>query len=205
MFFLLIACGGTSTQYSGYSNIHKYMPLDGNRSWRYENDGSSFDLSIEKTNAELFDGTEIVTISYAKYEPVESLASIDWSSDSLNGILIHGYTITNEGGMEFEIPIVFAQTRMLPGESNETTTDGITFTSTFVALEQCPNNWVDENNIWDCLKFEVSSDGSSTNFPFIGEWWLANTWGPSRFITPDGSFGSSNTWILSQATYSPEE
>jgi hypothetical protein len=107
--------------------------------------------------------------------------------------------------MEFEEPVMLADYKMIPGESVETTTDGITFTSTFIAMEQCPNNWIDEANTWDCLKFEISSDSSSGSFPFVGEWWLANTWGPSRFITPDGTFGSSNTWVLSQATYSPED
>ena len=206
MFFLMFACSpeGSSTNYSGH-NTHEYMPLDGVRSWQYQNDGASFDMVVEKTATNSVDGLDIVTYTYSKKEPVESLATIDWSSDSLNGILIHGYTLTNQGGMEFEEPVMLADYKMIPGESVETTTDGITFTSTFIAMEQCPNNWIDEANTWDCLKFEISSDSSSGSFPFVGEWWLANTWGPSRFITPDGTFGSSNTWVLSQATYSPED
>lgn len=206
MFFLMFACApeGSNTNYSGH-NTHEYMPLDGVRSWQYQNDGAAFDMVVEKTNTNTVDGIDIITYTYSKKEPSESLATIDWSSDSLNGILVHGYTLTNQGGMEFETPVILADYKMVPGESVETITDGITFTSTFVAMEQCPNNWIDEDNTWDCLKFEISSDSSSGSFPFVGEWWLANTWGPSRFITPDGSFGSSNTWVLSQATYSPED
>ena len=206
MFFLIFACGpgGSNTQYSGH-NTHEYMPFDGVRSWQYQNDGAAFDMLVEKTNTTESDGFEIITLTYSNNSTGESLATIDWSSDSLNGILVHGYTLTNQGGMEFEEPISVADYKMVPGEIVETTTDGITFTSTFVKMESCPNNWIDEENTWDCLKFELTSDSSSGSFPFTGEWWGANTWGVSRFITPDGTFGSSNTWVLSQATYSPED
>ena len=202
MFFLLLACGSTSnTQYSGIST-NEYMPLDGVRSWQFENAGTVFDLQAEKTNAETIDGTEIVTISYSKKEPAEKLASIDWSSN--DGILIHGYTITNQGGMEFEFPVALAKYKMLPDEIVETTTDGITFTSTLIGMETCPNNWIDEANSWDCLRFEITADSSASSFPFLGEWWLASTWGPSRFVASEGPFASSNTWVLSQATWSAE-
>ena len=165
MIFFILACGdGAQTQYTGYTP-HKYMPLDGNRTWRYGNDGMSFELSVEKVDAQLVDTTEIVTLEYAKHEPYELLATIDWSSDSIDGILIHGYTLTNQGGMEFDTPVAFADYRMVPGASIETTTNDITFTSNFIAVEKCPNDWVSEENTWDCLHFDISSDSNLASFP----------------------------------------
>ena len=197
MLFLLLACGpGNTTQYSGMST-NEYMPLDGVRSWQYENEGAIFDMFVEKTGSETVDGYDVVTITYSKKEPAESLATISWSAH--DGIKIHGYTITNQGGMEFETPIALSESKMIVGDVVESTTDGITFTSTLVVVEQCPNNWIDEANTWDCLTFEITSDSTSGDFPFLGEWSLANTWGPSRFIASDGPFASSNSWVLSQA------
>ncbi|MEC7984067.1 MAG: hypothetical protein VX278_02815 [Myxococcota bacterium] len=201
LFGALFACnGGSTTQYTGHTT-YKYMPLDGERSWRYGNDGMNFELLVEKVDAQLIDGVEIVSVEYSKYDPQELLATIDWSSDSIFGIQIHGYTLTNQGGMDFETPVLFADYRMIPGENVVSTTDGITFTSTFNGVEMCPNNWVSEENAWECLYFTVESDSASGTFPFVGDWWIANTWGASRFITPQGTFGSENTWVLSQADY----
>jgi len=204
MLFLLIACnGGANTQYNGHTT-YDYMPLDETRSWRYQNEGMSFELGVSKGAGEMKENIEVFTMTYSNHDTSETLATIDWSSDSLNGILIHGYTITNQGGMEFEEPVVFAEYKMLPDEVAETSTDGINFSSTFIGVEKCPNNWIDEDNTWNCLHFDISSDSSAGNFPFVGEWWLAQSWGASRFVTPDGSFGSSNTWVLAQATYTAE-
>ena len=202
MFFLLLACGpGNTAKYSGRSTSD-YMPLDGARSWQYENEGVFFDMIVEKTNSESIDGVEVVTLTYSQKEPAQSLATIDWSNH--DGIKIHGYTITNQGGMDFDSPIALSESKMMVGDMVKSTTDGITFTSTFVDLIECPNNWIDEENTWECVLFEITSDSSSGVFPFLGQWWLANTWGTSRFIASDGPFASSNSWVLSQATWTNE-
>ena len=205
MIFLMLACGGgPTTQYTGHTT-YKYMPFDGNRTWRYGNDGMGFELSVEKVDAQWVDTTEIITLEYAKHEPYELLATIDWSSDSIDGILVHGYTLTNQGGMTFDTPVVFADYRMVPEDVVETVTNDITFTATFVGVEMCPNDWVSEDNTWECLHFNITSDSAASSFPFVGDWWLANTWGASRFVAPEGTFGSDNTWVLSQANYQEED
>ena len=204
MLFLLIACGDkNNTQYSGHTT-YGYMPLDETRSWRYQNEGMTFEMGVTKGESYMKENTEVFPLIYSNHDTSQNLATIDWSSDDRDGILIHAYTLTNQGGMEFEEPIIFAEYKMVPGEIVETETEGITFSSTFVGVETCPNNWIDEENTWDCLHFTISSDSSASNFPFTGDWWLAQSWGASRFVTPDGTFGSSNTWLLSQATYSAE-
>ena len=43
---LLTACEGPNTGYTGHST-HEYMALDGSRSWRYVNDGTDYQLSVE--------------------------------------------------------------------------------------------------------------------------------------------------------------
>ena len=127
LFTSLFACnfpGASTTQYTGHTT-YKYMPFDGERSWRYGNDAMNFELLVEKVDAQLIDGVEIISIEYSKYDPQELLATIDWSSDSIFGIQIHGYTLTNQGGMDFEIPVLFADYRMIPGESGSSPRIGI--------------------------------------------------------------------------------
>lgn len=195
----LFACGGPSTSYTGH-NTYEYVALDGTRTWKYTNESMGFDMVVEKIDTQKIDNVEIITLEYSKFDPQELLGSIKWSSDSLEGILIHGYETTN-GGMDFEEPVLIAEYRMVPGEIVTTTTDGVTFTSTFEGVETCPNDWITDGDDWNCLKFTVEDDGAASTFPFVGEWWFANTWGASRFVSPNGPFGSSSPWVLSQASW----
>lgn len=195
---LISACNGPMTAYTGH-NTYEYMALDGTRSWRYSNDDSEFDLSVEKLNVQEKNGTEIVTLEYAQFEPYELLGAIMWSSDSRDGIMIHGYSIEGETMVEFSNPILVAEYRMVPGDFSETESDGTLYTSTFESVESCPNLWVDED--WDCLKFTIESDSETSTAPFIGQWWLANAWGASIFTSDNGPFSSARPWVLSQAQW----
>ncbi len=51
------------------------------------------------------------------------------------------------------------------------------------------NLWVDD---WDCLRIEIDSAGDE---PFLGTWWLATSWGPSRFLPK----GHDAPWVLGEA------
>ena len=196
---LLTACNGPMTGYTGHST-HEYMALDGDRSWRYVNDGIEFDLSVEKVETKDANGTEVVTLEYSEYDPFKLLGSIDWSSDSSDGIMVHGYALEGQEAVSFDTPIGVSEYQMIPGDSVTTETNGSTFTSTFEAVESCPNDWVDED--WECLKFVIESDSEASAYPFVGQWWLANAWGASQFIAENGPFGTESTWVLSQAQWS---
>ncbi len=85
-------------------------------------------------------------------------------------------------------PIQFAKYQVTPGDSETTSTGGVTYTSTFEEVENCPNAWNEE---WECLRFVLTSD-SANPAPFVGTWWLATTYGPSWFL-PDGK---ATPWVL---------
>ena len=193
----IFACGGTTTTYSGHTT-NSYMALDGERSWTYSNDGLPYTLEIEKIpETEMSGDTEIVTLEYSVEDPAQLLGSVAWSSDSRDGILIHGYD-----SIRFEEPIQFAEYRMSPGGIATTETDGAVFTSTFIGVETCENLWITEGEPWECLRFTIESD--EEGYPFTGDYWLANAWGPSRFINTDGEWGSENTWVLNHARWTDE-
>ena len=199
---LLTACEGPKTGYTGHST-HEYMALDGTRSWRYVNDGTDYQLNVEKLESQMVGDTEVVTLEYAEFDPYLLLGSIQWSSDSSDGIMIHGYSVEGQDSLTFDPPILVADYQMVPGEVSTTETGGSIFLSTFDAVETCPNEWVDDD--WECLKFTITTESGVSTYPFVGTWWLANAWGPSRFIAENGPFSASSEWILSQAQWSGGE
>jgi hypothetical protein len=106
---------------------------------------------------------------------------------------------------DFENPIQIAEYKMLPGEETLTTTDGMDFVASFHGVEDCPNEWIrDDQQAWECLHFTIAEDGGGAGIPFIGEWWLANTWGASRFVAEEGPFSNENPWLLSGAEWTGE-
>ena len=209
--------------YSGFS-IYKYFPLDGSeRSWKFYNTMDTVDWLLEANMVVPHDrrgGTNVATIEYSQTEPYRLLYSIQWSSDSSDGIRIHGYRIESdfdwvpadtgeEAGdtgasttvtgdwVDFSPPIGIAKHQLSPDDDVTTNTGGATFKSTFEEVERCPNNWASET--WDCLRFVVESDGSDVP-PFLGTWWLATDWGPSWFQPP----GLEQPWILTEATWTKD-
>ncbi len=229
---LALSCGGAKYDYAGYQT-YKYFPLDGKtRAWEYYSDDSSYLLQVDMLDPqELAGSTSIATLEYAQMAPYKLLWSIKWSSDSSDGIRIHGYLMEgtmddpdegddtggagddtggagdDTGGPEvnvelgtwvsFDPPIQFSEYQMAPGDSVTTSTGGISFTSTLVSVEKCPNNWVPDP--WDCLVFSL--DGPS-DLPFVGSWSLATDWGTSQF---QPSLKSGTPWVLTDAGITWEE
>ena len=74
---------------------------------------------------------------------------------------------------------------MVPGEVSTTETGGSIFSSTFDAVETCPNEWVDDD--WECLKFTITTESGVSTYPFVGPGGL-QILGPSRFIAENGPF-----------------
>ena len=197
----LAACDQDNFSYAGH-NTDEYFALDGQRTWKYRQEDLGIEWRMEASKA----GTvtkgdyNVVTIDYGVLDPSELLYSIDWSSDSSFGIVVHGYSIEDGASLTFETPVLFADDQMIPGDIVETTTDGLTYTAELVGVEACANDWVTDP--WDCLHFSIS-DGvdDATSAPFVGEWWLAADWGASRFQPA----AYDTPWVLSEALWAPEE
>ncbi len=198
---LFVGCEGSSYDYAGH-NTYEYFALDGQRTWKYRQDDLSIEwrMEVTKTSTEDRNGTEVVTLDYSVLDPAELLYSIEWSSDSSDGILIHGYRIEEGYSASFTEPMIVAEYRMNPGDVVESVADGVTYTSTLVGVETCENDWVVDP--WDCLHFSISDgvDGEGSA-PFVGDWWFAADWGTSRFQPVD----YSSNWILSEALWSPDD
>jgi len=202
--FALLApmgCGGSTIDYAGH-NTHEYFALDGQRSWKYRQEDSSIDwrLEVSKIETVMVENFEIVTLEYSQLDPVLLLHEIQWSSDSSNGIVIHGYKVEGGDSVEFSPPIVVATRQMMMGDIVETTTENGVYASTLIGVESCANDWVTDD--WTCLRFSIS-DGvdNETSPPFVGEWWLAADWGASRFRPAE----YAEPWVLSEALWSAGE
>lgn len=198
----LAGCTGSTFGYSGF-NTHDYFAVDGNRSWKYvQEDGSvEWRMEVEKVSPAIeTDDFTIHTFEYGIYDPAELLYSIEWSTDALNGIMIHGFAVEGGESVAFSAPLQISEGQMAPGEILEQSVDGYAFVSTFVARETCPNEWVTDD--WECLHFTIS-DGvdDSSSPPFVGDWWFAADWGASRFNLPS----YTSDWVLSEASWSAED
>ena len=198
---MMTACDTDNYQYAGH-NTYEYFVYDGERTWKYRQDDLSIEWRMEARKSGVVEkgSTQVVTIDYSVLDPSELLYSIDWSSDSSNGIQVHGYSVEDGDTVAFDTPVSMSEYRMVPGDIIETTTNGVTYTAELVGVESCENDWVTEP--WECLHFRVS-DGvdDASSAPFVGDWWLAADWGTSRFQPA----GYDTPWILSEAVWSPEE
>ena len=202
---LLPSCGGSSYTYQGY-RMSEQFPLDGDREWQYLNDseGVEHPMRVEKiATPTMKNGAEVYTLEYYNEETGDIVRAVDWSSDSVNGVQIHGYVDYTTDGEEvsFEPPIVFADDKMVAGAFVVTETGGYTFTSTLVMSEACPNHYVPD---WeDCLKM-VLDDGDgddSTGALVAGEYWLVPSYGTAWFrMTPD-----TDNWRLWKHDWEPTD
>ena len=198
---MMTACDNDNYQYAGH-NTYEYFVYDGDRTWKYRQDdlGIEWRMEARKSGVVDKDSTQVVTIDYGVLDPSELLYSIDWSSDSSNGIQVHGYSVEDGDTVAFDTPVSMSEYRMVPGDTIETVTNGVTYTAELVGVESCANDWVTDP--WECLHFSIS-DGvdDASSAPFVGDWWLAADWGTSRFQPA----GYDTPWILSEAVWAPEE
>lgn len=198
---LLTACPDDSNRYNFQGTVmNDYFPLDGDRSWTYTQlqDDIAWKLRVEKVPQTVWNGsTEIVTLEYYNDETGDLLYSVDWSSGSSTGVQVWGWSdeLTGEGA-SYDPPVQIAEKTMLTNDTTETETGGQTFTATFHGKETCSNDWRAD---WECVKVEVDDgDGDPMSGPpFAGTWWMATSWGTSRFIPT----GYTDAWVLSSATF----
>lgn len=201
---LLFACTvPDGPTYSGHGT-YDYLAFDGDRTWKYQSvdESTPYTLVVEKTAYEYTDGMEYITFEYSTEDPQQLLGSVSWAAGGINGSGITGYSLNDEE-VEFDTLIGFAAHRMVSGDTVETTTNGVTFTSTMLGLEPCPNNWSPDD--WECLHFSLEADQTDQDFPFLGDYWMANGWGASRFNAPTGAWGSAEDWILIGAEWDISE
>jgi hypothetical protein len=198
------SCGGSTYNYVGY-RMDKQFPLDGDREWQYlnDNEGVEHPIRVEKLSTpRMVDTIAVYTLEYYNEETGDIVRSVDWSSDSINGVLIHAYTHyeAGEDPVEFDPPIQFADDEMAPGASVVTETGGYTFTSTLEGSEPCPNHYVPD---WDeCLRMTLDDgDGDDSAGALVaGEYWLVPSFGTAWFrMTPD-----SDNWRLWKHSWDPE-
>ena len=95
------ACSGSSYTYAGYQ-IFDHFPLDGQRSWEYANDEITIDYKMEIRMSELEtvnDDMKVHEFQYYNQDTGSLLMTVTWSSDSSNGVNIHGFqTFEDSGG-----------------------------------------------------------------------------------------------------------
>ena len=194
---LALGCAGTGPGFMGIQ-VYDHFPLDGSRWWDYAQDDESvlWRMHIEKNKVTDKGATEVVTLDYGELDGA-LLYHVDWSSDSSDGVLIHGFQNEGSDAVRFDPPIVFGEPYMEEGDQVETETGGTTFTSTFVETEARTNHWVPDDE-WECLKFEVSAAGG--DYPFTGTYWIAPRYAISAFIPA----GFEDAWVLSEAHWDSE-
>ena len=227
MFLLLaFACNDDGNYgYAGFDMVD-HFPLDGQRDWRYSNSAYSYNLDVTMADdMEVKDDLIIRTFEYYSEANGNLLWDTEFSSDTINGVLIHSYTVYSEDGgggdtgdtgaggdtgargpeesMTFDPPLVLTDDQMVPQETVTTDTGGISWTATFHSQQECPNDWISGENTWRCLYVELSDgDGDDTIGPKIaGHYWIAPRYGMSWFQQS----GDSDKWVLGEAEWQPAD
>ncbi len=177
-----VACDA-DYNYMGYS-MYDYFPLDGSaRDWTYINEDQNitWSLFVEMQEPSMVGNVEQVVLEHSRYDTSDLLMAVTWSSDSSNGVLIHGYENYELGtSATFDPPVVFAEDHMAPGDTAVTSTGGYEFTATFDLVTGCATEWTtswgDDDN---CLKITLQDeDGmASTNGEFTGSYWVVPRYG----------------------------
>lgn len=184
---LLLAAAGCEPEYDykGYY-MYDHFPLDGSeREWQYNNEDESVDwtLMVEMKDVTTSGDYEIAELEHSSADGGDVYAQVYWSSDSRNGVLIHGYAeLEDDPDAEpvwFTTPVVFAEKQAVPGDSWTTETDGYVFTSTFDDVTGCGTYWASAWDEANCLKITITDDDDleSTHGFLAGSYWLVPDWG----------------------------
>jgi len=172
-------------RYVGY-NVVDHVPLDGSqREWEYDSFDETIDwtLLVEKQGTAQLSGASVVALEHSNDDTADLYWEVKWSSDSSNGVQIHGFTNIYGGGDEvvFTPPIQFADKQMKPDDTITTDTGGYTWTSTFQGVEGCETYWVPGWAEEECLVLNLDDgDGMpETNSIIVGSYWLVPRYGPA--------------------------
>lgn len=171
--------------YQGY-DMPDHFPLDGSKlEWEYSSTDTTIgnELLVEKVGTAVVGDVEVATLEHwiIGEDDSEDLAwSVLWSSDSVQGVQIHGYTNeTNDTEVTFDPPILFAEGHGIPGDQLITQSGGYTWTATFSSVEGCETYWVpgwaDENCL--VVTLDDGDDTPITNAIIVGTYWLVPRYG----------------------------
>lgn len=187
------------------SEMEPYFPFDGRRSWQFINeDALAYDYLQLATLSEDFetidvDGatTQAYTLTFVKDCVNDDTGCADgtvdgaplWamqiSADSLKGVLVHSYSVGDAALTPLDPPLRISPARQVIGGSEETSTDGVDFSSTFTGYEDCP---VQRDVRWpECVRFDI--DGGGATHPLVGTFWAITTYGIVSF-----DLGGSGLW-----------
>jgi hypothetical protein len=183
--------------------MSSHFPLDGSRLWEYLSDADdvNWTLEVEKTKTATASTYEVITLEHLNGDTVESLFDVEWSSDSTNGVKIHGYEdyASGSGPVSFSPAVQFASRQMVPGDISVTEVGGTTFTATFEGLTSCATHWAVDWDELDCLVVTVkAADGNHT--PITGRYTIVPRYG-AAYLDLDYY---DDLWNLADHTWSAD-
>ncbi len=208
--FLAIGCNskddgssdweGSSSNDSGHTDsgylASDHFPLSP-AVWTYVNESEDFMIEASVVSTETVSGTEVATFEYVNVDEGNTLLfNIKWSSDSVNGIQIHGYTLSDASWVNFSQPLQIVERLVELNSSVESSVDGYAYSASFEAYENCPNLWTVD---WNCMKVVITSEEPNAA-PFLGTWHWAAEFGTSLF-KPEGA---EHPWQLASQEWIPE-
>lgn len=184
----------------GGVQVHEFFPIQLVDSWVYEAEGGFGEEELNAVTGEGWrgSGVEVVPVEYTEGvgEPDEQATwTLDWSSDVVAGLQIHGFDI--DGRSEaFDEPVAVAASGHEAGTTLATELGDEVVRSTYLGLEECIIPASDES--WLCVHYQIewSADGEVPAPPFVGDWWFAPSWGPVRMEVA----ASSLTWVFAEGT-----
>lgn len=191
---LLAGCSAPTTFFEG-EDIYKLFPLEGFvRTWTYELDSTDLPYRLvarQQEESEILGSVRVHTLSFSPdcfnnqgicaddedddgVPDAEGVELYSWkvSSDSLEGVLLHEVQ-----GTVFDPPVMLADAKMKQGEPETSTSNGITFTTTWVSEEECPapRFWPDPDTRPECKRVELEDAGAGT--AVAGVYWLVARFG----------------------------
>ncbi len=159
-----------------------YFPLDGSTrvtSYRAADALMDWTLELHTTNQRVVDDVELVDLSFYDATNAETLYTVTWSSDTVHGVRIHGYSdVAAEQQVEFAEPVMLVE-RGVQGAPVVTETGGVTFTASAGSYDGCETfwnpDWADER----CLVVTLSDadDDPETHGLITGEYRLVPSYG----------------------------
>ena len=222
------ACGTPDYQYAGF-RTYEHFPLDGSeREWVYKHQDKDFLMEVIKLpNPEAMGSKRIHTLQYWN-ESNRLMYSIKWSSDSTDGVEIHGYRVEENtvgdgsggdgsgenggnGSMDTGAPsanVVTGQwvefspplqlTEFQMAPGESVVSSGGGVDYT-TTFETMESCPNDWRADWECMKIVIESSEAEPA-PFVGTWHWATRFGTSLFQPQ----GEDNPWTLVRAEYTQE-
>lgn len=219
---LLTGCPAQDQFTTDGLELWEHFPFDGTRSWEYISTNLELDYKLQgdmrpdDPDPEVSEDYNIYHIDFTQNCVNPDSGCVDgqlvrtlgFSSDITNGTLIHTF---NQGSVniEFDPPLVVAPKEFdTVGQTEDTSTDGITWSSTLVGFEPCSNviamqgSDFEKSNCSAHLTLSDNDNFPDTNYGLAGDYWVAKGLGIVG-ISLEGDDGE--IWGLSKMDCEPLE